>query len=226
MQGINPPAKPQSKNPAVIQNPMKLTAEQSVAVKAVLAAQIGKARMEKEAYKAALLIASPALAQKEGKYTGGLTKEAYNENKDDVELVELAKEHKAKAVEKAAPKPEKADKKKEDWMHLTGVIAEVHEMPFPSKAKGSTEPVTVTGHKGSLVFEKADGTTKKVTAQCFGNALKDYKAGSRVMFNGKFEHDTIQDKETGKDKRIETFRIMTVTPAKEKKVAGPEMGMQ
>jgi hypothetical protein len=49
---------------------MQLTEKQISGISQILAAQIGIARMERETYKTTLRIASPFLAQKNGKYTG------------------------------------------------------------------------------------------------------------------------------------------------------------
>ncbi len=80
---------------------MALTTEQISAIAQILAAQIGIARMEREAYKTTLRIASPFLAQKNGRYTGGITKEAYTElTPSHPEIIVLAQKHKSVKTKK------------------------------------------------------------------------------------------------------------------------------
>jgi hypothetical protein len=76
---------------------MQLTEKQISAIAQILTAQIGTARMEREAYKTTLRIASPFLAQKNGKYTGGITKETYHALKNShPEIITLAQKHRNK----------------------------------------------------------------------------------------------------------------------------------
>jgi hypothetical protein len=92
---------------------MKLTPEKSATLIEVLKAQSGEGRIaDKDAYKAKLADVEDLLDSEKG----GVTKEVYNDNKDNVELVEAAKAHvaarKDRDAKAAAKTAEKAEPKK------------------------------------------------------------------------------------------------------------------
>lgn len=82
---------------------MKLNAKDAKDLIAVLNAQSGVAKIaDKDEYKAKLDRVGKFLNTKDGKAVGGVTKEVYDANKDNKELVDAAKAHQTKAKERAA----------------------------------------------------------------------------------------------------------------------------
>jgi hypothetical protein len=147
---------------------MKLEAAKLATLVEVLNAQSGVKPIEdKEAYKAKLAEVSDLLASKDGKFTGGVTKEVYADNKDSAELVEASRAHLNKGKERAAKAAEKAAAPKKE--------AKAKAPKAPKASKEATPEQEAARGKAIVDFVNAVTGVKKLSKEEYNAAYNRAK---------------------------------------------------